>query len=252
LEEREIRGVFKNLTDWNSFVRLTQIRFGHLAKDPSYPENLLGNPTPPSCKDPKPTPTQKTTPITIPTVTEPQTSHQPCLSTAPSPNTNNTINPHKASPPQIKPSPLKIPPKKQTKPTNHDASPHSRFFKLYCSSPSLDVPLFSGARGKNRRACDWFGRKKRARYKPSNFVDRNEFLTVSDLGVKVSGRGEGDKGSGKGGPKRLRKVLRSNTRGSTKLVIWRLAARKLREQIETQIGPWPRVSSLVRRQETGA
>jgi hypothetical protein len=64
-------------------------------------------------------------------------------------------------------------------------------------------------------------------------VDRNEFLAVSDLGVKVSGRGEGDKGSGKGGPKRLRKVLRSNTRGSTKPVIRRLAARRLGEQIET-------------------
>lgn len=84
-------------------------------------------------------------------------------------------------------------------------------------------------------------------------MDRNEFLAVSDLGVKASGRGEGDKGSGKGGgPKRLRKVLRSNTRGSTKLVIWRLAARRLKEQIETQIGPWPRASSLVWRQETGA
>jgi hypothetical protein len=153
LEEREIRGVFTNLTDWNSFVRLIQIRFGHPVKDPSCPENLPGNPTPPSCKDPKPTPTQKTTPITILTIAEPQTSHQPCLLAAPSPNTHNAINPHKASQPRIKPSLLKIPPKKQTKPTNHDASPHSCFFRLYHSSPSLDVPLFSGARGKNRRAC---------------------------------------------------------------------------------------------------
>jgi hypothetical protein len=150
LEEREIRGVFTNLTNWNSFVRLIQIRFGHPAKDPSCPENLPKNPIRPSCKDPKPTPTQKTTPITIPTLAEPQTSHQPCLSTAPSPNTHNAINSHKALPPQIKPSPLKIPPKKQTKPTNHNASQHSRFFRLYCSSPNLDVPLFSGA----RRACD--------------------------------------------------------------------------------------------------
>jgi hypothetical protein len=35
LEEMELRGVFTNLTDWNSFVKLIQIRFGHPAKDPS-------------------------------------------------------------------------------------------------------------------------------------------------------------------------------------------------------------------------
>jgi hypothetical protein len=45
---------------------------------------------------------------------------------------------------------------------------------------------------------DWFSRKKRVRYKTGNFVDRKEFLAVSDLGVKVSGRGEEDKGLGKG------------------------------------------------------
>jgi len=226
LEEREIREVFTNLMDWNSFVRLIQIRFGHPAKDPSYPKNILETPTPPSCKDPKPTPTQKTTPITIPTVAKPQISHQPCLSATPLPNTHNAINPHKAWPPPIKLSPLKIPPKKQKEPTNHNASPHSRFLRLYRSSPSLDVPLFSSARGNNRRACDWFIRKKRARYKLSNFVDKNEFLAVFDLGVKVSGRGEGNKGSSKGGPKRLKKVLRSNTQGSMKPSIQHLAARK--------------------------
>jgi hypothetical protein len=75
---------------------------------------------------------------------------------------------------------------------------------------------------------------------------------VSDLGVKVSGCGEGDRGSGKGGPKRLRKVLRSNTRGSMKLAIRHLAAKKrLKKQTEMQIGLWPRVSSPGWRQETG-
>jgi hypothetical protein len=68
-------------------------------------------------------------------------------------------------------------------------------------------------------------------------VDRNEFLAVSDLGVKVLGRGEGDKGSSKGGPKRLRKVFRSNTQASTKPTIGHLAAKKrLREQTKMQIG----------------
>jgi hypothetical protein len=114
LEEREIEEVFTNLTDWNSFVRLIQIRFGNPAKDPFYLEIQPENPSPPSCKDPKPTPTQMTTPITIPTVAEPHTSHQPRLVAAPSPNTHNTINPHKIPPPPLS----KIPAKTQTKDTS--------------------------------------------------------------------------------------------------------------------------------------
>lgn len=79
-----------------------------------------------------------------------------------------------------------------------------------------------------------------------------EFPTVSELGLKVSVCGVGDKGSGKGGPKRLRKVLLSSTRGSTKPAIQRLVARRLGEQIKMQIGPWPSASSPGRQQELGA
>lgn len=79
------------------------------------------------------------------------------------------------------------------------------------------------------------------------------FPAVSDLGVKMSGRGEGDKGSGRGGPKRLRKMLRSNTQGPTKPEIRRLATRKrLGEKTELQIEPWPRASSPGWRLEIGA
>jgi len=52
-----------------------------------------------------------------------------------------------------------------------------------------------------------------------------EFLSASDLCVKMSGRGKGGKGLGKGGAKRHRKVLRDNIQGITKPAIRRLARR---------------------------
>jgi hypothetical protein len=66
----------------------------------------------------------------------------------------------------------------------------------------------------------------------------------------MSGRGKGDKGLGKGGAKRQRKGLQDNIRGSTNLAIWHLARKRLGEQTKTQMGPWPRVSSHSRGQET--
>jgi hypothetical protein len=216
------------------------------------------NPTPPPYNDPQPTTTQKTTPITIPTIAEPQASHQPHLFAAPPPNTRNIINTHTASPTWIKSSPPKIPPKNPSKPTNHDANPHSHFFGLCRNTPSLDVALLSGARGKKRRAYDWFRRRKRARYKPSCVAGgrnatkiKGELAEFLALGVTVSGRGKEDQGSGKGGPKRLRKGLRRNTRRSLKPANRRWVARqRLGEPTET--GPWPRASSPGRRQRTGA
>jgi hypothetical protein len=122
---------------------------------------------------------------------------------SPSPNTHSPLNPHKASPPLIKPSPPKIPLKNQTKPTKHNANPHSRFFGLCRNTPSLAVALLLGARGKKRRACDWFRRRKRARYKPSCVADRRNATKIKGelaeflaLGVKVSGRGKEDQGFG--------------------------------------------------------
>jgi hypothetical protein len=69
----------------------------------------------------------------------------------------------------------------------------------------------------------------------------------------MSGCGKRDRGLGKGGPKRLRKMLQSNTRGPTKPAIRCLMARKmLGEKTELQIGSWPRASSIGWRQETRA
>ncbi|KAE8300687.1 Histone H4 [Larimichthys crocea] len=49
--------------------------------------------------------------------------------------------------------------------------------------------------------------------------------TLYGFGVKMSGRGKGGKGLGKGGAKRHRKVLRDNIQGITKPAIRRLARR---------------------------
>ncbi|KAJ0061862.1 hypothetical protein NL108_013394 [Boleophthalmus pectinirostris] len=50
------------------------------------------------------------------------------------------------------------------------------------------------------------------------------FVVVEEV-VKMSGRGKGGKGLGKGGAKRHRKVLRDNIQGITKPAIRRLARR---------------------------
>jgi hypothetical protein len=76
LEEMELRGVFTNLKDWNSFVKLIQIRFGHPAKDPSCQKNLPEKPQPKTTAPPKinpsveplPKPTTPPTPPKIPTM----------------------------------------------------------------------------------------------------------------------------------------------------------------------------------------
>jgi hypothetical protein len=75
LEEMELRGVFTNLTDWNSFVKLIQIRFGHPAKDPSCQKNLPEKQQQPKTTappkinpsvEPLPKPTTPTTPPKFP------------------------------------------------------------------------------------------------------------------------------------------------------------------------------------------
>jgi hypothetical protein len=94
-----------------------------LSKSTQKKQPTKENPASPSCKDPKATPTPKTSPLTIPTIAEPQNSPQPRLLAAPSPNTHNAINPHKISPPcinslaQTPPLP-KIPAKTQKKDTS--------------------------------------------------------------------------------------------------------------------------------------
>ncbi|MCD7448478.1 hypothetical protein HAX54_042612 [Datura stramonium] len=52
-----------------------------------------------------------------------------------------------------------------------------------------------------------------------------EVSSSSNFSVKMSGRGKGGKGLGKGGAKRHRKVLRDNIQGITKPAIRRLARR---------------------------
>ena len=52
-----------------------------------------------------------------------------------------------------------------------------------------------------------------------------ETTSSSNFSVKMSGRGKGGKGLGKGGAKRHRKVLRDNIQGITKPAIRRLARR---------------------------
>ena len=52
-----------------------------------------------------------------------------------------------------------------------------------------------------------------------------KLTTLLKLSVKMSGRGKGGKGLGKGGAKRHRKILRDNIQGITKPAIRRLARR---------------------------
>ncbi|XP_058733975.1 histone H4-like [Vicia villosa] len=54
---------------------------------------------------------------------------------------------------------------------------------------------------------------------------KSQFPSISKFLAKMSGRGKGGKGLGKGGAKRHRKVLRDNIQGITKPAIRRLARR---------------------------
>ncbi|EFX86942.1 hypothetical protein DAPPUDRAFT_235736 [Daphnia pulex] len=56
-------------------------------------------------------------------------------------------------------------------------------------------------------------------------TDVTELTKVSKTHLKMTGRGKGGKGLGKGGAKRHRKVLRDNIQGITKPAIRRLARR---------------------------
>jgi hypothetical protein len=156
----------------------------------------------------------------------------------------------------IKPSPPKTPPKNPSKPASHDANPHNHFFGLCRNTPSLGVALLSGARGKKRRACDWFRRRKRARYKPSCVAERRNATKIKGelaeflaLGVKVSGRGKKDTGWDKGGPKKKRQVRRANNRGfKFKVSAIRSSARK---RLGKETRSWLRVAGTGQRQGAG-
>ncbi len=56
-------------------------------------------------------------------------------------------------------------------------------------------------------------------------TELQEVLRIRSEFIKMSGRGKGGKGLGKGGAKRHRKVLRDNIQGITKPAIRRLARR---------------------------
>ncbi|TYH28786.1 hypothetical protein ES288_A02G171500v1 [Gossypium darwinii] len=65
-------------------------------------------------------------------------------------------------------------------------------------------------------------------YPPSDTHSKNSQFSVKKESLrffKMSGRGKGGKGLGKGGAKRHRKVLRDNIQGITKPAIRRLARR---------------------------
>jgi hypothetical protein len=75
---------------------------------------------------------------------------------------------------------------------------------------------------------------------------------VSELGVKGSGRGKGDKALGKGGPKKKRQVLGNNIWGFTNPTTRRLARTWGSERgTQTHAGLWLSVSAPGRWQGTG-
>ena len=69
------------------------------------------------------------------------------------------------------------------------------------------------------------------RFKAKTIYKRKQYIIVSLFGrgnyifFKMTGRGKGGKGLGKGGAKRHRKILRDNIQGITKPAIRRLARR---------------------------
>jgi hypothetical protein len=179
----------------------------------------------------------------------------------PLPNIHHTINPHTASPPSSpinKPlhHPQYQPPEPQSPTTlfTISSTKHPPYLKTaLCQRqnrrtkprkppPSLKPNLF---------LADWFRRKKRARYKPGNFMDRKEFLAVSNLGLKMPDCGKRGKGLGKGGSKRQRKVLWDNIWSFTNPATRRLARKWGGEHgTQTHPGLWLRVLALGRRQGT--
>ena len=65
----------------------------------------------------------------------------------------------------------------------------------------------------------------RSQYKEAPLLIPHHNLKLDQKSLKMSGRGKGGKGLGKGGAKRHRKVLRDNIQGITKPAIRRLARR---------------------------
>jgi hypothetical protein len=226
-------------------------------------QSLPNTTAPPPYNDPQPTTTQKTTPITIPTVAEPQASQPPRLLTTPLPNTRITINPHTASP-----SPPKIPPSSTiNKPLHHPQyqppkshSPTTLF--LISSTHHYPYLKTTHCQPQTKRTkpkkpppqlkpypfhTDWSRRRKRARFKTRHFLGRRKPLAVPKFGMNGSGRGKKDPGLGKRGPKKKRQERRDNVRGFKVLEIRRLARKRLGEQT----GPWLRSPFTGWRQGTG-
>lgn len=76
--------------------------------------------------------------------------------------------------------------------------------------------------------CDWLNGKSgdvaRRKWGPTGPLNRQGYA-VEEPSTKMTGRGKGGKGLGKGGAKRHRKILRDNIQGITKPAIRRLARR---------------------------
>ena len=77
----------------------------------------------------------------------------------------------------------------------------------------------------NSRECETWNSRRRARRHISTLHNARLRTPPPTSPLKMSGRGKGGKGLGKGGAKRHRKVLRDNIQGITKPAIRRLARR---------------------------
>ena len=75
------------------------------------------------------------------------------------------------------------------------------------------------------QTLNYFHRLSKTGFPRENIFNRTPHRIYSHHSKKMSGRGKGGKGLGKGGAKRHRKVMRENIQGITKPAIRRLARR---------------------------
>jgi hypothetical protein len=96
---------------------------------------------------------------------------------------------------------------------------------------------------------DWSRRRKRARLKSRNFMERRKPIAVSKFGVNGSSHGKKVTGWGKRGPKKKRQVWRNNIPGfKFKVSAVRCSARK---RLGEKTGSRLRMAGTGRRQGTG-
>jgi hypothetical protein len=173
----------------------------------------------------------------------------------------STSRPTPPSPPKIPPSspidkprnqPQCQPPKPQSPATIFPISStqHSPYLKTIHRQPQTKrtkpkkppPPLKP-----NLFHTDWSRRRKWARFKSRNFIERRKPLVVFEFGVNGSGHGKKDTGLGKIGQKKTRQVRRDNVQGFKVPAIRHSA----RNRLEEKTGSWLRVAGIGRQQGTG-